>query len=199
LRDQEFIMSVLKQCTTAVLVLASSFTLTLAAGKPVADLPILVSFGQTESDALTSDGFIAPGFFDDYADGVENVLAIIQGSGNLRFGMQRDVNRAALRSMCVNFGDQFAAQGMVVPFVDGNARQCVNVLQPMHAYATGDVSIAAATSTAPCAKWVLAPSSDGAAALFRFKLTTKKGAVQEGSPEFVANVVMPFVQTLTRK
>lgn len=36
-------------------------------------------------------------------------------------------------------------------------------------------------------------------ALFRFKLSTKRGAVQEGSPEFVRTVVMPFAQTFTRK
>jgi hypothetical protein len=240
-------MSLFKRCTGWVLAIVGSFGLVSAAGKPVADVPILVSFGHTESDALTSDGFIAPGFADDYADGVENVLAVIQGSGNLRFGTQSDESRAALRHLCVNFGDQFAAGGMLVPFLDGNPRQCVNVLQPMHAYLTGDVSInalrygqsvekltrfawddsgyryrigygtdmdmngaldspsvrvtciAATSSTAPCSKWVLAPSTDGTAALFRFKLTNKKGAVQEGSPEFVAQVVMPFVETLSRK
>jgi hypothetical protein len=240
-------MNRLPQRTIAPFVFVIALSQMLSAGKPIADLPLLVSFGHSESDALTSDGFIAPGYADDYADGAENVLAIIQGSGNLRFGTQSDETRAALRRLCVDFGDQFAAQGMLVPFAGGNPRQCVHVLQPMHAYPTGDVSIAslrygqsvekltrfawddggyryrigygtdmdmngvldspwvrvtcisAANTTAPCEKWALAPSTDGTAALFRFKLTNKKGIVQEGSPEFIASFVMPFAETFVRK
>lgn len=217
------------------------------AGKPAADIPLLVSFSAGETDALTSDGLTAPGYSDGYAHGVENVLAVIQPSGNFRFGTQASLNAAATRRMCVDFGAQFADQQLVVPFVDGNPRQCVNVLQPMHGYLTGDVAIsslrygqsvekltrfawddggyryrigygtdmdangvldspsvrvtcvAPAESTAQCSTWALTPSTDGAAALFRFKLSTKRGSVQEGPAEFVAHVVMPFAQTLTRK
>ena len=206
-----------------------------------------MSFGQLDGDGVTSDGFTAPGYAADYADGVENVLAVIQASGNFRFNVQNDLRAAASRKMCVDFGDQFAAQGVVIPFTDGLARQCVIVEQPMHAYPTGDLSIAAlrygqsvekltrfawddggyryrigygtdmnvdgvrdspsvrvtciapANTTAPCAQWVLAPSTDGSAALFRFKLTNRRGSVDEGAPEFVANFVMPFSQTFARK
>ena len=219
----------------------------VSAGKPSPDIALLVSFSNTAADALTGDGFLAPGYAADYAHGLENILAIIQPSGNFRFGTQSNLNAAATRQMCVDFATQFADLGLLVPFVDGNPRQCVNVLQPMHAYPTGDVSIASlrygqsvekltrfswddgsyryrigygtdmdmngvrdspavrvtcigpADSTAPCATWVLAPSTNGEAALFRFRLTDKRGAVQEGSPEFVAHVVMPFAQTFSRK
>jgi hypothetical protein len=134
-----------------------------------------------------------------------------------------------------------------VPFSGGNPRQCVNVLQPMHAFATGDVSIASlrygqsvakltrlawddggyryrvgygtdmdadgvldspavrvtciapGDASAPCSTWVLAPSTDGTAALFRFPLTNKRGNVQEGAAEFIGMFVMPFAQTFQRK
>jgi hypothetical protein len=222
-------------------------TAAVNAGKPAADIPLLVSFSSGETDALTHDGFLAPGYAANYAHGAENVLAIIQPSGNFRFGTQNNLNAAALRRMCVDFGAQFADRGLTVPFVDGNPRQCVNVAQPMLAYAVGDVSIASlrygqsvekltrftwddgsyryrigygtdmdmngvmdspsvrvtcispADSTAQCTTWVLAPSGDGSAALFRFNLTSKRGAVQEGAPEFMTQVVMPFAQTFSRK
>ena len=228
-------------------VLAGCLTDALIAGKPVADIPLLLGFSNTEADTLTSDGFLAAGYPADYADGIENILAIIQPSGNLRFGTENDLRSPATRRMCVDFGSQFADQGLVVPFVDGNSRQCVNVLQPMHAYPTGDVSIASlrygqsvqkltrfawddgsyryrigygtdmdmngvddspsvrvtctapAISTAACTTWVLAPITNGAAVLYRFKLQNRKGMVQEGNPEFVANFVMPFAQTFSRK
>ena len=230
-----------------VVVLAGCLVDAVIAGKPAADVPLLMDFSNTEADTLTSDGFLAPGYSAAYAHGVENVLAIIQPSGNLRFGTENDLHAPAPRRMCVDFGSQFADQGLVVPFLDGNPRQCVNVLQPMHAYATGDVSIASlrygqsvekltrfawddgsyryrigygtdmdmngvmdspfvrvtciapSVLTSPCSTWVLAPTTDGAAALYRFKLQNKKGSVQEGNPEFVANFVMPFAQTFSRK
>jgi len=60
--------------------------------------------------------------------------------------------------------------------------------------------IAPADSTKPCATWRLKPESNGAAALFRFTLTTgKRGAVIEGPVELNGTYVMPFVQTLTVK
>jgi hypothetical protein len=223
------------------------FSALLGAGKPVAEVPLVISFGPADGNGLTSDGFTAPGYSADYANGAENVLAVIQGSGNLRFGTQFDSSNAATRAICIEFGDQFAAQELVVPFVDGLSRQCVNVLQPMHAYPAGDVSIASLrygqsvqkltrfewndgsyryrigygtdmnmdgvadspavgvtciapdSASSPCASWVLAPTTDGAAALFRFKLTNKRGTMVEGTPEFVASVVMPFTQTFSRK
>lgn len=219
----------------------------LDGAKPPADIPLLVSFSNSALDAVTGDGFTAPGYEAQYANGVENILALIQPSGNFRFGTQADAHRSPLRSVCIDFGTQFSDQGRAVPFSDANPRQCVNVLQPMHAYATGDVSIASlrygqsvlkltrvawddggyryrvgygtdmnaddaldspavrvtciAPSDAgtPCTTWVLAPSTDGTAALFRFPLTNKRGNVQEGAPEFMGMFVMPFAQTLQRK
>jgi len=227
-------------------VLAGCLTDALIAGKPAADIPLLLGFSNTEADALTSDGFLAGGYPADYAHGIENVLAIIQPSGNLRFSTQNDLRAPAPRRMCVDFGSQFADQGLAAPFGDGNPRQCVKVMQPMHAYASGDVSIATlrygqsvvkltrfewdegsyryrlgygtdlnrdgvidspsvrvtctapAVSSAACTTWVLAPSTDGAAVLYRFKLQ-KGGSVQEDTGELVANFVMPFAQTFSRK
>jgi hypothetical protein len=236
-----------KNLIAAVGMLTACLTQGALAGKPLADIPLLVSFSSGETEMLTSDGFLAPGYTSNYAQGLENVLAIIQPSGNLRFGTQNNLNAAATRSMCLDFNTQFADRGMIVPFVDGNSRQCVNVSQPMHAYPTGDISIAAlrygqsvekltrfawddgsyryrigygtdmdmngvfdsppvritciatADTTTTCSSWVLAPSTDGTAALFRFKLTTKRGVVNEGTAEFVAAVLMPFAQTFSRK
>jgi len=236
-----------KRLVISILAVFASVGHVVSAGKPVQDIPLLLSFSSGEADALTSDGFMAPGYTENYANGLENVLAIIQPSGNLRFGTENDLNAPAPRRMCVDFGSQFADQGLSVPFVDGNPRQCVKVLQPMHAYPTGDISIASlrygqsvekltrfawddgsyryrigygtdmdtngvndspavrvtciapANSTATCTTWVLAPSTDGTAALFRFQLQNKRGSVQEGTAEFVANFVMPFAQTFTRK
>lgn len=230
-----------------VLILAGCLTDALLAGKPAADIPLLLGYSNTAADALKSDGFLAAGYSTDYAHGIENVLAIIQPSGNLRFGTENALNTPVLRRMCVDFGSQFADRDLAVPFVDGNPRQCVNVLQPMHAYPTGDISIASlrygqsveklirvawddgsyryrigygtdmdldgikdspsvrVTCTAPavsdavCTTWVLAPITDGEAALYRFKLQNKRGSVQEGSPEFIANFQMPFAQTFSRK
>lgn len=240
-------MMKINRAAIQVLVLTACVSQGLSAAKPAADIPLVLSFSSGATDALTSDGLSAPGYAENYAHGLENVLAVIQGSGNLRFGTQAATNAAAIRRMCVDFGTQFGDQGAVVPFVDGNPRQCVNVLQPMHAYLTGDLSIASlpygqsvakltrfgwddggyryrigygtdmdmngvmdspsvrvtciapALSTAPCATWVLTPSTDGTAALFRFKLSTKRGGDQEGAAEFVGTFVLPFAQTFTRK
>lgn len=211
----------------------------LFAAKPPGETPLLVSFGSSAADALRSDGFLAPGFQADYADGLENVLAILQTSGNFRFFMDGDM-QPALRSLCFDFGTQ------LVPFP---AAQCVHANQPMHAYPVGDVAIqnlrygqsvrkltrftwqdstdfiyrlgygtdmdmnalqdspavrvtctAPANTSLPCTKWVLAPETDGTAALFRFPLIPgRRGAVIEGSPEWIGDYTMPFVQTLTLK
>lgn len=230
-----------------VVVLAGCLTDALVAGKPVADIPLLLGFSNTEADALTSDGFHAAGYpAADYANGIENVLAIIQPSGNFRFTTQNDLRAPAPRRMCVDFGSQFADKGLGVPFVDGDQRQCVNVMQPMHSYPTGDISIAslrygqsvdkltrlewddgsyryrigygtdldrngvidsppvrvtctaAPVSSTVCTTWVLAPSTDGTAVLYRFKIQ-KSGSVLEDQGVLVADVKMPFAQTFTRK
>ena len=210
-----------------------------AAGKPLRDVPILVTFGSGALDTLRSDGLRARGYDADYADGQDNVLAIIQSSGNFRFFTQNDTSLPAGRSVCFDFGAQS------VPFVPA---QCVNVGQPMHAYPTGDVAIqnlrygqsvrkltrftwdegsvryrigygtdmdmngvqdspavtvtclAPADTSQPCTSWVLAPETDGTAALFRFALTTnKRGVVSEGPAELVGMYRMPFVETFTLK
>jgi hypothetical protein len=60
--------------------------------------------------------------------------------------------------------------------------------------------IAPSNTSLPCTTWVLAPSTDGTAALFRFALTVgKRGAIVEGPAELVGLYHMPFVQTLTLK
>jgi hypothetical protein len=59
--------------------------------------------------------------------------------------------------------------------------------------------IAPADTSKPCTTWVLAPETDGTAALFRFALTNSRKGVVEGAPEFLGNYVMPFVQTFTIK
>ena len=59
--------------------------------------------------------------------------------------------------------------------------------------------IAPNNASLPCTTWVLAPSADGSAALFRFSLTTQGKNVVEGPAELVGMYKMPFVQTLTKK
>jgi hypothetical protein len=117
------------------MIAATSMTiasLAFAAGKPPAEISLLLTFGQGASDALRSDGYTAPGVTADYANGAENVLAILQTSGNFRFSTEDDTRLAVQRSMCFDFGTQS------VPFAPA---QCVNVLQPMHNYTTNDVAI----------------------------------------------------------
>jgi hypothetical protein len=104
----------------------------LMAAKPPSELPLLVTFGNGPFDALRSDGFTAPGYQADYANGIENVLAILQPSGNFRFFTQNDTKLAAQRSVCFDFGAQ------PVPI---QPARCVNMGQPMLAYPTGDVPI----------------------------------------------------------
>jgi len=112
--------------------LVASTAPALLAAKPPAEIPLLVTFGTGTTDTLRSDGLIALGYTADYANGVENVLAVLQSSGNFRFFTQNDDRFAALRTMCFDFGSQ------PVPFASA---QCVNVGQPMHAFPTGDVAI----------------------------------------------------------
>jgi hypothetical protein len=104
----------------------------LSAAKPPSEMQLLVTFGNGATDALRSDGLRAPGYTADYANGLENVLAILQTSGNFRFFTQNDTRLAASRGMCFDFGMQ------PVPFAPA---QCVNIGQPMHSYTTGDVAI----------------------------------------------------------
>ena len=62
--------------------------------------------------------------------------------------------------------------------------------------------IAPLDGTKSCTQWVIAPESDGAAALFRFNVSyDRRGnqVVDENSGVRIANVVMPFTQTLTKQ
>jgi hypothetical protein len=229
-----------RQLTLGTVAMMAVLGAGLFAAKPPQDIPLLVSFGAGTADALRSDGYLAPGFQADYANGLENVLAVLQTSGNFRFFMDGDMQLPPLRSLCFDFGTQ------LVPFP---AAQCVHANQPMHAYPVNDVAIqnlrygqsvrkltrftwqdstnyiyrlgygtdmdmngvqdspavrvtctAPANTSVPCTNWVLAPESDGTAALFRFPLKPgKRGTVIEGSPEWIGNYTMPFVQTLTLK
>lgn len=231
--------------------LAAGTARTLAAPPPK-DTPVLLTFGKSTTDRLTSDGQVVSvtGRTADYANGLQNVLTSAQSTGNYRFTTQNDTRVAATRRMCLDFGTQFEDQLVANPFVDGQSRQCVNVLQPMHSYPTGDVSlqnlhygqsvrkltrfawndggfkyrlgygtdmnqdgvddapavrvtcIAPQDATKACTQWLLAPESDGTAALFRFPLTVDRRGneiVDENSPVRVATVVMPFSQTLTKQ
>jgi len=113
----------------------------LNAGKPTADIPLKMNLSAGAADRITSDGLTATGYADAYVDGVENVMAIIQSSGNFRFTTRNETRLAATRRLCIDFAGQFADQGKPVPFADGNPRQCVDVTQPMHAYASVDIAI----------------------------------------------------------
>ena len=96
-------------------------------GKPLSEVPMLLSFGTGEANALRSDGHLAPGDAADYAHGVENVQAVLYPAGNLGFSTQANGRQAAERAVCFDFGSQ------QVPFAAG---QCVNIAQPMIAYLT---------------------------------------------------------------
>jgi len=232
-------MEKLRGVACLVVVSASLYGSVIAAGKPPKDVSVLVTFGSGALDTLRSDGLRARGYDADYADAQDNVLALVQGSGNFRFFTQSDTSLPAGRNVCFDFGTQS------VPFV---VSQCVNVGQPMHAYPTGDVAIqnlrygqsvrkltrftwdegsvryrigygtdmdmdglqdspavtvtciAPANTSLPCTSWVLAPETDGTAALFRFALTVaKRGVINEGPAELVGMYHMPFVQTFTVK
>jgi hypothetical protein len=102
------------------------------AGKPTPEISLLVTFGSGAADTLRSDGFTAPGYEADYANGLENVLAILQGTGNFRFSTQNNTRQPVQRRLCFDFGAQS------VPFAPA---QCVSVQQPMHAYPTGNADI----------------------------------------------------------
>lgn len=221
----------------AIAVASMLMAATAFAAKPAADIPLLLTFGSP-GDALRSDSRLAPGYVADYAHGLENVLAILQPSGNFRFSTHNDTKLAVQRRMCFDFGAQ------PVPFAPA---QCVDVEQPMHAFPTGDVPaqslryggsvkkltrfawddgayryrlgygtdmdmdgvqdspavnatcIAPADTTQPCSTWVLAPETDGTAALFRFPLQRSGKSVLEGSAQYVGSYVMPFVETFTLK
>ncbi len=114
------------------------------AAKPPVETPLLVWFGNAAGDGLRSDGqqgvVVVGGVTKsaDYANGTQNVLAILQTSGNFRFGMQADTTVAATRSVCVNFGTQLdSVTTRPLPM----SSECVNIAEPMHAYPTGDVAI----------------------------------------------------------
>jgi hypothetical protein len=123
--------------TAAVGVMALGLGSVLSAAKPPREVALAVTFGSGQTDTLRSDGRQAPGYEADYVNGLENVQAVLQSSGNFRFFTQSDTAQPPLRAMCFDFGAQ------EVPF----ARvQCVNVGQPMHSYTDGsDVPIQSLT------------------------------------------------------
>lgn len=127
-----------------LLALAPAAVDVVTASKPPSDIPLFVWFGNAAGAGLTSDGRQVAVTINgitttaDYANGVENVLAVIQGSGNFRLNMQNNTRRLATRSVCVDFGTQLngvSLQPLPVSY------ECVNIEEPMHAYATGDVPI----------------------------------------------------------
>ena len=75
-------------------------------GRPEPEVPVLLSFGTAATDGIRSDGFTAPGYAADYADRVENVQAVLYPAGNLGFSTQADSRQAAVRAVCLNFGEQ---------------------------------------------------------------------------------------------
>lgn len=114
----------------AITALCLSTAAALFAGKPLSEVPLLLDF---EVGALSSDAGT-------YIDGTQNVLAILQPSGNFRFSTQDSTRQAPQRSMCYDFGTQLDGTGLPLA-----AQDCVNVTQPMHAYTTGDVPIQSLT------------------------------------------------------
>jgi hypothetical protein len=217
--------------------------------KPMAEIPLFVWFGAQADGGpggLTSDGRQVSVTLNgvtttaDYANGSENVQAVLQPSGNFRFNTQVNTKKTAVRHLCVDFGAQLNGLSMQpLP----NSYQCVTIEQPMHGYATGDVAIQnlslnqqvlkltrfawtesgyrwrigygtdmnqdgtldsspvavtciEANSSGTCTTWLMTPSTDGAAALFRF-LIARNGS--EGPAEFVANVTMPFSMKFHRQ
>jgi len=111
-----------------------------AAPTALRDTSVNLWFGSAVGDGLRSDGLtsVANGVTADYIDGIQNVLAIMQSTGNFRFDTQNSTRTAASRAMCLDFGTQYPGP---LPFGNGSSNQCVNVLQAMHNYATGDVAI----------------------------------------------------------
>jgi hypothetical protein len=132
-------MRKLTQCVQVV-------TLSILAGaglKAAADLPVNLSFGTAATDGIRSDNRTVPvnGSVFDYANGSENVLAIIQSAGNFRFSTRDNSRKPNIRTVCVDFGTQFSNAAMLSPFADGTPRQCVDMLEAMLGYAAGNVSI----------------------------------------------------------
>ena len=73
---------------------------TLNAQKPSSDIPLLVWFGPQTDGGVTSDGrqVTVGAIVADYASGLENVLAVVQSSGNFRLNMQVNAKRLCLSS-----------------------------------------------------------------------------------------------------
>ena len=144
-----------------VAAVAGVLVLTVAvvdAGKTPPDIPInlwLAADGQ----AVTSDGqqVFANGVWADYVDGLQNVLAIIQGGGNFRFSTQSNTRQAAQRSVDVNFGSQ-TPNPQIPFFPNGLSEQRVNITEPMHGFPLGTETAAVATlhpgqSTLKLVRW----------------------------------------------
>lgn len=107
----------------------------LRAGKTPPDIPINLWFDNSLGQGLTSDHLTASanGVIADYIDGLQNVLAIIQGGGNFRFSTQDNTRQATPRSLCVDFGTQYSG---ALPFGTGSSYQCVNILEAMLSFGT---------------------------------------------------------------
>jgi hypothetical protein len=127
-------------CVAATLMVWIVTSYAGAAGKPLRDTPVNLWFGNATGDGVSSDGHttIANGISADYIDSIQNVLAIIQSTGNFRFTTQNNTRSAAERLVCLDFGTQYSG---LLPFGNGDAQQCVSVLEAMHNYPTGDVAI----------------------------------------------------------
>ena len=116
----------------------------ISAAKTPPDIPInlwLASDGQ----ALTSDGqqAFANGVWADYIDGLQNVLATIQGGGNFRFSTESNTRQPLQRLVDVNFGSQTPNPN--IPFFStGLSDQRVNTVQSMLGYPLGSNTAAVA-------------------------------------------------------
>jgi len=131
-----------KSLASASIVLVSTMFLQ-AFQKPPAEVPVYILFGNSASDGVASDGstVVVGGTVADYADGTQNVLAVIGTTGNFRFSTSANTRKPAQRAACVNFGSQFADRAMPVPFTHGSPLHCGDALQAMHNYPVGDVAI----------------------------------------------------------
>jgi len=127
----------------AALVLIASIALLDARPDAAADIPQYLWFGNVPSDGLRSDGGTVAlnGVVADYTDGLQNVLAIIQSTGNFRFSTAAHTRKPVERAVVIDFGTQFADRGLTVPFSNGAPLQRVDILEAMHAYPAGDVAI----------------------------------------------------------
>ena len=127
-----------RRALTVVTLCFSVTAALLAAGRPpvILEVPLVLTVVDAPCETGSCPG-LASDTLGTYTDGTDNVLAILQGSGNFRFFTQSDTRQGAVRNLCYDFGDQLTGLAGPLPLPSA----CVNVGQPMHAYATGDVAI----------------------------------------------------------